>query len=422
MALLISASVSVAARCADDPNECTLKKLCEVATTVDSGNTIWSTASGSSKHVTVAQSLGMECGITPIVDLCDTDPSECKLSQMCGKATTDNAGQVSWDDSAIGYVALAKEYGLSCEVVAKAAVVKNECSTKSAAGCTAEELCNRSVHFVNGERAWDTSSLVWQAHVAEAKKRGLTCGVVAIVDPCDLKNKLACNDPHMLCRFATFKGEWETQSYLIPYVKEAQKRGLTCGVKAETTSANQSADLKKVFNVLSVLERKQMQYALKKLGYYQSTVDGIWGGKTNAALSSFIRSERIKSRNALFNLTEMVNVPSSFAAPQAIVVAPKRTTTDTAGLSAIISNPSVTGRQALAVCKPRALLRAEETARRVKGYNCEGNTCSQNSGEQFAGLIPLLLKTDPASRAERASKETYDLVMDACLAQYGWRD
>ena len=41
MALLISASVSVAAGCADDLNECTLKKLCEVATTIDGGNTIW---------------------------------------------------------------------------------------------------------------------------------------------------------------------------------------------------------------------------------------------------------------------------------------------------------------------------------------------------------------------------------------------
>ena len=30
-----SASTSVAAQCADDPNECTLKKLCEVATTID---------------------------------------------------------------------------------------------------------------------------------------------------------------------------------------------------------------------------------------------------------------------------------------------------------------------------------------------------------------------------------------------------
>ena len=35
LALLISASASVAAQCAFDSNECTLKKLCEVATTVD---------------------------------------------------------------------------------------------------------------------------------------------------------------------------------------------------------------------------------------------------------------------------------------------------------------------------------------------------------------------------------------------------
>ena len=65
MALLISASVSVAAECADDPNECTLKKLCEVATASDDGNTIWSTEASSVKHVSTAQTLGMECGITP---------------------------------------------------------------------------------------------------------------------------------------------------------------------------------------------------------------------------------------------------------------------------------------------------------------------------------------------------------------------
>ena len=116
MALLISASASFASDCADDPNECTLKKLCEVATALDGGNTIWSTEASSVKHVSTAQTLGMECGITPLVDLSDTDPSECELSQICGKATTESAGQVSWDDSAAAYVALAKEYGLQCDV------------------------------------------------------------------------------------------------------------------------------------------------------------------------------------------------------------------------------------------------------------------------------------------------------------------
>ena len=116
MALLISASVSLAAECADDPNECTLKKLCEVATTIDGGNTIWSTEASSAKHVSTAQTLGMECGITPIVDPCDIDPNECKVSQICGKATTESAGKKSWDAGAEAYVAKAKEYGLQCNV------------------------------------------------------------------------------------------------------------------------------------------------------------------------------------------------------------------------------------------------------------------------------------------------------------------
>ena len=124
MALVCSASVSVAAECAVDPNECTLKKLCEVATNVDGNNATWSTATGSAKHVTLSQSLGMECGVTPIVDLCDTDPSECKVSQICGKATTNNAGEKSWDDSADAYVAMAKEYGLQCDVSEEAVVEK----------------------------------------------------------------------------------------------------------------------------------------------------------------------------------------------------------------------------------------------------------------------------------------------------------
>ena len=116
MALRISASVSVAAKCADDPNECTLKKLCEVATASDGGNTIWSTEASSAKHVSTAQTLGMQCGITPIVDPCDIDPNECKVSQICGKATTESAGKKSWDAGAEAYVAKAKEYGLQCNV------------------------------------------------------------------------------------------------------------------------------------------------------------------------------------------------------------------------------------------------------------------------------------------------------------------
>lgn len=165
MALVASASVSSAADCSSDPNECTLKKLCEVATALDGSNTIWSTDAGSTKHVTVAQSLGMECGVIPIVDLCETDPSECKVSEICEKATTVSVGQISWDDTAAGHVALAKEYGLSCDV--------------KAAGVSDDLLCSKAT-YTNTTLKVSWALATSYAAVREAKARGLSCGVAEV--------------------------------------------------------------------------------------------------------------------------------------------------------------------------------------------------------------------------------------------------
>ena len=202
MALLVGASASLAATCADDPNECTLKKLCEVATTVDGGNTIWSTASGAATHVTLAQSLGMDCSVTPIVDLCDNDPSECKVSQICGKATTVIAGQMSWDSSAVAYVAMAKEYGLQCDV------------------------------------------------------------------------------------------------------------------SEEATFEKITTNLKLAFISESKLYRQQLQYALKKLGYYAYGADGLWGKGTSSAFDKFVLANDLQNNTEgqVFRiLLSKVTVPSSFA-------------------------------------------------------------------------------------------------------------
>jgi hypothetical protein len=119
MALLISASVSLAATCESDPNECTPKKLCKEATNIKGGNTVWSTASGSANYVRFAQGLGMSCGVVAIVEPCDLDPNECKISQLCKKATKSNGEQTVWNSAAQSYVDVAKEYGMSCDVVAQ---------------------------------------------------------------------------------------------------------------------------------------------------------------------------------------------------------------------------------------------------------------------------------------------------------------
>ena len=111
-----------AIECSMDPNECTPKKLCEFATDQDGSNIVWSDASNKMKHVRFAQSSGMNCGVITIVDPCDTDPNECKISQLCEKATIDNGGQTFWNRAAQDYVDVAKEYGMTCGVPAKTTI------------------------------------------------------------------------------------------------------------------------------------------------------------------------------------------------------------------------------------------------------------------------------------------------------------
>ena len=68
------------------------------------------------------------------------------------------------------------------------------------------------------------------------------------------------------------------------------------------------------FQSLSELKRKQIQYALKELGYYSSIVDGIWGKGTNGAISSYLSStKKITSLAELYpNLVNSVAVPTKF--------------------------------------------------------------------------------------------------------------
>ena len=70
VAICSFASVAVASECTNDPNECTLIKLCEVSTSVDGEKINWSTDTAFLKHVALAQKLGINCGITTNGDIC----------------------------------------------------------------------------------------------------------------------------------------------------------------------------------------------------------------------------------------------------------------------------------------------------------------------------------------------------------------
>jgi hypothetical protein len=100
--------------------------------------------------------------------------------------------------------------------------------------------------------------------------------------------------------------EWLGDTNL--YVKEAKKRGLSCGV-------NEIKPIKIAFKNESVLRRKQIQYALKKLNYYKSTIDALYGPGTEKALTGYAKAKGININNperVFKSVLSQVSVPSSF--------------------------------------------------------------------------------------------------------------
>lgn len=222
--VLTCANIGQAAECSNDPSECTLKELCETATSLNGESTVWSSTAIHQKHVALAQQLSMNCGITVVFDPCYANPAECKVSQICERATTYQAGALGWNNSAEGYVAIAKDYGLSCGV-----------------------------------------------------------------------RELKVHQPyHSLGNF----------DYLnrLPQIKTFEKH-----------------DFRDSFASLSRLYRQQIQYALKKLGYYSKGIDGVWGKGTESAVLRYAQRrglQGVKPRNVYRNVVAEVDVPASFASPK----------------------------------------------------------------------------------------------------------
>ena len=207
-ALMFSARVGLSAECKDDPNECTPKNLCEIATQFINDNKVWSEDDSAANHIAFVKELGMECGIVEIKDPCDLDPSECKVKQLCEKATTVDNGSKSWSAEAEAYVELAKDYGLDC-----------------------------------GVRM-----------------------------PTEVDN-----------------------------------------------AVGQKAFEKKHYYQINKKQRKQIQYALEYLGFYEDRIDGLWGSGTRIAINKFIQSRNISENypySVYRKLISMVDVPTFTSAPK----------------------------------------------------------------------------------------------------------
>ena len=229
-------------------------------------------------------------------------------------------------------------------------------------------------------------------------------------------------------------------------VEEAQKMALTCiqsayadcGLSINTATRKAAKDqtittivaLKSHFNDQPLMKRKQLQYALKKLGVYSSTVDGLWGSGTSTAFTNYIKINDLSASpsEAVFgSVLSKVDVPTAFAIPKKRVVKnkPSKTNlnTNTAGLRPIIDNPSISGAQAKAICEPQAKMASRNT-----GASSSGSTRTRCTGYGYS--INCTSSDGPSSAAEgfllglasglekRSARED---AMASCLAQYGWR-
>ena len=125
-------------------------------------------------------------------------------------------------------------------------VAASECETDVSA-CSIKELCSAATIIKRNHLEWNFDAL---DHVVSAKSYGLNCGVDKPVKP--VEDQVGVQ--------AKFK-------------------------KNDFTSLNQ-------------LKRHQIQYALKRLGYYSSGVDGLWGKGTERAVNKFMLDENIKTNLA----------------------------------------------------------------------------------------------------------------------------
>ena len=150
------------------------------------------------------------------------------------------------------------------------------------------------------------------------------------------------------------------------------------------------------------------------------------------AFTSYIKinSEQAATAEALFvSILSKVEVPKSFAIQQTTTNnSTKRNESshlikNTAGLVAIIDNPTMSGKQALAICEPQSQFAGSnagaignsnyQTNCSSCGYsiNCNTTNAPQSFAEGFAkGLASEISKRKAKKRA-----------LASCLAHYGWK-
>ena len=225
-------TTSIANTCTKSPKACENFQLCTFATKIKNGKKIWQTHSSFTQYAAEAKRRGLSCGVNSGNAALDDgicgfgNFSACTSNELCKKAT--NASS-KWQSASNLYVKEAKRRGLSCGVNSdNAALDDGICGFGNFSACTSNELCKKAT---NESSKWQSAS---NLYVKEAKRRGLSCGVTTTASTsktCSQDPKF-CGGTH-LCQIAT-----RVQSGMKVWVNNqhavhAQRVGLSCGVLIE---------------------------------------------------------------------------------------------------------------------------------------------------------------------------------------------
>ena len=201
-------------------------------------------------------------------------------------------------------------------------------------------------------------------------------------------------------------------------------------VKQDEAEPVQADEVKQTFLSSSSLRRKQIQYALKDLGLYASSIDAMWGAGTERGIQNYIKlsdQEFTTAKELVESLLAKVDVPSSFSVSQPSKTSPspkvaskpinqKPKFREPSGWRSF-ANVSHSFAQADAICRPQArnagrgVTAAPKLGAIITNCNAFGNsvncTTDQLGGRSFNDVIASL----------GAERNAYN----GCMAQYGWQ-
>lgn len=289
---LITPSWVAAATCENDPNECTPKNLCAMTTEDKGGQKVWTSKTEMSKHLSFVKQLGMDCGADDPKNACDLDATECKISELCDRATT-GENKKQWNLDNPDHVKLAQKYGMHCAVAP---------------------------------------------------------------------------------------------------------------LKVDPNLGSEPIDYKKQFNSKTHPYRKQVQFALKKLGFYNSGIDGLWGNGTKKALDAYITAEKLNypdPSQVFSSLFDKVEVPKNFVSTN--VSKPAQGKGQNKNWFPITKNPKFSFEKSANFCNAKAV--AEE-----RRY------ISINKPDDPNSLLAGVEKNEIRREARKLSKA----LAEECMADYGW--